>query len=67
MHNHAGKTNTRCSCAPQSGKLDRPFWRRGLNCCYRAGPNTAGSGLFVCLLTGPLAQAGGRTDGGSAG
>lgn len=35
--------------------------------CYQAGLSTAGSRLFVCPPTAPLAQAGGQTDGGSAG
>lgn len=45
------------------------FRGRDLKCIvrYQAGPSTAGSGLFVCQPTGPLAQAGGQTDGGSAG
>lgn len=35
--------------------------------CRWVGLSTAGSGLFVCHPTGPLAQAGRRTDGGFGG
>lgn len=64
MHAH---TPIACNTILQSS---RPFRGRDSKCivlCYQAGPSTAGSGLFVCQPTGPLARAGGQTDGGSAG